>query len=113
MKNWFNVEVCFLYERERNFDIDEQIGKALGFVECDIDEREPYRLTAVFSSDIGPEEMRGRISKLFDEDLGIHYVDVINWTDIAYAPTRFTVRYGGVCQNYKTIVTYEEVNDHE
>lgn len=109
MNYGYNVEIQMLGECERTPELDAQIGKALGFNDTDIDEIEPYKLVALFSSKTVPLEMRELIRDVLDVHPNIFYIDVVYYHGISMLPERFVIWQGGREQNYRTRVTYEEV----
>ena len=109
MNTMYNVEIQMLGECERTAVLDEQIGNALGFVESDIDERELYRMTALFNSEDNPGSMKCKMQKFLKEHQEILYMDVIFHESAHDLPQRFVVWGDGKIQNYRTRVIYEEV----
>lgn len=108
MKVWYNVEVQMLGECERTYDLDEAIGKALGFEEDDIDEREIYRLTALSVSNTKPTEMRERVTDVLRDHPEIFYIDVIYRYDSENVPDRFVIWQDGKRQEYTGKIIFEE-----
>lgn len=108
MKIWYNVEVQMLGECERTYDLDEAIGKALGFEEDDIDEREIYRLTALFVSNMKPTEMCERVTEVLRNHPEVFYIDVIYRYDAENVPDRFVIWQDGRKQEYTGRIIFEE-----
>lgn len=108
MKIWYNVEVQMLGECERTYDLDEAIGKALGFEEDDIDEREIYRLTALFVSYMKPTEMRERVTEVLRNHPEVFYIDVIYRYNGENVPDRFVIWQDGRKQEYTGRIIFEE-----
>lgn len=108
MKVWYNVEVQMLGECERTYDLDEAIGKALGFEEDDIDEREIYRVTSLFNSNICPTAMRDRVTNVLRDHPEIFYIDVIYRFDAENVPDRFVIWQDGRKQEYTGRIIFEE-----
>ena len=102
MQYCYNVEVQMLGECERTYDLDERLGTVLGFSEDDIDEREPYRMTVLFSSETTPRVMRERIVSLLDENPEIFYFDMIH--SLGDLPQRVVIWGDGRVQEYRTRV---------
>lgn len=111
MKVWYNIEVQMLGECERTEELDAEIGFNLGFGESDIDEREPYRMTALFaSSDMNPDRMRKYITDLLADHPDIFYIDVIYRYDSDNTPDRFVIWADGRTQEYAGKIIFEERN---
>ena len=113
MKTWYNIEVQMLAQCERNYELDQQIGSALGFSEEDIDEREPHKLTVTIDSDVEPITMEHNIWRLLADNYGVYYIDVLYRSEVEELPQRFTVWDSGRIQHYRTHVIYEEVEENE
>ena len=108
MKNWYNVEVQMLGECEITDELVEIVAESLGFKETDVDEREIYKLTAVFSSDDPPTVIHNAIEILLDDRPEIFYIDLLYRVSNEMEPRRVTFWQGGKIQTYKTRVIYEE-----
>lgn len=111
MKNlvWYKVEFLMMNGVERDCDLDEYVGYAMGFSEDEIDEREPHRLTAFFRrDDTTPTEMREIVSRVLREHPEIYYIDVIYRFDAENVPDRFVIWNDGEKQEYIGKVVFEE-----
>lgn len=108
MKIWYNVEVQMLGECERTEELDADIGFNLGFGERDIDERELYRMTALFVSDIAPMKMREYVTATLQDHPQIYYIDVIYRYDSENTPDRFVIWSDGRRQEYTGKIIFEE-----
>ena len=108
MKVWYNVEIQMLGENERYPALDEEIGNALDFVGHDIDERELYSLTALYTSTRKPTEMRKRIRDFLDGHPEIYYIDVIYRWDSENVPDRFVIWQDGRTQEYTGEIVFKE-----
>ena len=108
--NWYSIEMQTLGENKRDYELDEQIGWELGFAESDIDEREDYRMTATFESDLTLDQMKMRIKNLMAQLDTVAYIDVYYSESGDRLLTRSTVFSDGKIQNYRTKVYYEEEN---
>lgn len=108
MKIWYNVEVQMLGENERYPELDAEIGEALGFSERDIDEREIYRLMAMFTSDTTSTDMRRRVTDVLRDHPEIFYIDVIYRYDSENVPDRFVIWGDGRAQEYTGHIVFEE-----
>jgi len=113
MKVWYSIEAQMYADKERNYDLDEAIGSALGFVEEDIDERETYNLTALFSIEKSPSEMRNDVRKVLDEHPEIYYIDVMYRYDCENVPDRFVAWKDGTVKEYIGRIIFEEEKAHE
>ena len=109
MKNWYNVEISMTGECEVTDELVETVAESLGFKETDVDEREVYRLVAIFSSDDPPTIIHNAIEILLEDRHDIFYIDLLYRTGDAMEPKRVTFWLGGKIQTYKTHVIYEEV----
>lgn len=108
MKIWYNVEVQMSADCERTEELDADLGFDLGFGERDIDEREPYRMTALFVSDMQPSKMREYVTDELRTHPGIHYIDVIYRYDSENTPDRFVIWSDGRRQEYTGKIVFEE-----
>ena len=113
MTIWYNVEVQMACENERNYDLDEELGWELGFAEADVDEREPYRMTAIYTSEVTPDKIKLDVIKLLHRHPEIYYFDVMFRYDSENVPDRFVVWQDGRVQNYRGRIVFEEAHDHE
>ena len=109
MKNWYNVEISMTGECEVTDELVETIAESLGFKDTDIDEREVYRLVAIFQSDDAPEAISSSITMLLEDKPEIFYIDLLYRSDNDMLPNRITFWQGGRIQSYQTRVIYEEV----
>lgn len=109
MKNWYNVEISMTGECEVTDELVETVAESIGFKDTDIDEREVYKLVAVFSSDDAPDVIHARISILLENRPEIFYIDLLYRVDDEMLPERITYWQGGNVQTYRTHVIYEEV----
>lgn len=110
MRYWYNVEIQMLGECEVTDFLVSDTSESLGFKETDVDEREAYRFTAVFSSDdVSPTAIQASIHALLYDRPEIFYIDLLYKTDAETAPKRITFWQDGRVQRYKTHVIYEEV----
>ena len=113
MKTWYNVEIQMAGENERNEVLDRDFEWELGFMEEDIDERESYRMTAIFTSEDTPGKMKINVVRLMNRHPEIHYIDVMFRYDNENVPSRFVIWQDGRVQNYKGRIVFEEDVDHE
>lgn len=107
---YYNIEVQMLGENERCYDLDEEIGWELGFAEDDIDERELYRLTALFTSETNPGKMKLDAIGILQSHPEIFYIDVMFRNEHENVPDRFVVWQDGRIRDYKGKIYFEEVN---
>ncbi len=108
MKVWYNVEIQMLGENERTNNLDKEVGRELGFNEEDIDERELYRLTAMFNSNRYPTAMLEHVTKVLRDHPEIFYIDVIYRYDSENVPDRFVIWGDGRKQEYTGHIVFEE-----
>lgn len=108
MENWYNIEVQMLGECERTEKLDLEIADAFGFSELNIDERELYKLVAIFKSDLDFSELRERVYRLLKSHPEIFYVDILHRAFNAFVPVRVTMWQDGKMQNYQTHIMYVE-----
>lgn len=109
MTDYYSLEISMLGENERSYELDQEIGEALGFVEDDIDEREPYRMTAEFYSDSTYSVMKANVTQLLKQHPEIFYIDVIHRREYDCLPDRTVIWGDGRIQNYIGRIIYEEV----
>ena len=112
MKHYYSLEISMLGENERSFELDQEIGEALGFAEDDIDEREVYRMTAAFVSDTIPSVMNVNVTQLLKRHPEIFYIDIIHRPirrGYESLPDRTVIWGDGRIQNYVGRIIYEEV----
>jgi len=108
MKYWYNVEIQTLNDHELTDELLEIAAESIGFTATDVDERELFRMTAVFRLDDSPENVLRSIQMLLDDRDEIYYADVLYRSDLDMAPTRVTL-WKDNRMDYKTHVIYEEV----
>lgn len=108
MKYFYNVEVEMLGECELTDWLVNDIAESLGFKETDVDEREVYKMTAVFSSDTPMSAIHDSIILLLRDKPELFYVDLLCRYSDSMLPNRVTFWQGGNIQTYKTHVIYEE-----
>lgn len=110
MKTSYNVEIQMCGECETTEIMASQVCGMLGCADTAIDERELYRMTVLFSSEMTIHEIRKRIERVFYAFPSIFYIDLI-WTPYNESlPQRTTYWGDGKIQNYRTRIVYEEVN---
>lgn len=109
MKSWYSIEVAMSGENERTYELDQEIGETLGFDEDHIDERETYRMTAVFESQSLTSVMRVNVRQLLRQHPEIHYIDVIFRRGNDLLPDRFVIWQDGRELDYRGRIVYEEV----
>ena len=109
MRVWYTVEIQMSWGNERNYDLDMAVGQAMGFIEDDIDERETYRMTAIFpSEEILPMQMRGIVRKVLRDNPTIFYIDVVYRWETENIPDRFVIWHDGHAQEYIGRIVFEE-----
>lgn len=109
MKHYYSLEISMLGENERSYELDQEIGEALGFAEDDIDEREVYRMTAAFESYMLPSMMKLNVIHMLSNHPEIFYVDIIHRYGYESLPDRTVIWGDGRMQNYVGRIIYEEV----
>lgn len=108
MTTWYNIAIQTLRGCELTDEMIKRIGQAIWYSETNIDERELYRLTAVFSCEEPHEAVEQKIKAVLEENPGIFYIDMLYRDSNDYSPTRVTFWQNGKVQTYKTHIFFEE-----
>ena len=110
MKVFYSIEIQMCAGHEVTDDLMEVASYAFQFLKKDVDEKELYRVTALFSNEIKPTEMRERARRFLHLHKDVYYVDVIYRFEHEMVPDRFVRWQNGDIQEYTGHVEFREEN---
>ena len=119
MKVHYNIEIQMAANSEITDEVMETASRAFGFLKTDVDELESYRVTALFTSDIKPSDMKERARKFLVMCSGRSYLKPAYYVDVMYRfeyeniPDRFVIWNDGRVQEYTGHIVFTEDGEDE
>lgn len=108
MKAYYNAEIQMDADHRVSAGLITDCALLLGAGPEDAEDREDHRVSFFFVSDKKPSEIRKQIRKMLNDNMGIHYVDVIYRFEHEMNPDRFVLWSDGHDQEYTGHVVFTE-----
>ena len=110
MKVFYSISIWMDESSEMTGEILESASRIIGFGKPDIDDARENCLTATFSSNVKPTDMRSRAKSLLAEFPDINFVDVIYRFEYEMVPDRFVAWFDGKMTEFTGHITFEKEN---